>query len=372
LPRSARRWIASTGLGTQLAGGNKLEPSKNGAQFHFSLPGSQQGFRPQEGPALSKLMRVGNAELGPSRALAVRYSALGPGQWAAVTTPTFSPPETLNMRTYDLMATPLVYPGQTVKARVMVPADNHGAIEVHLRVRVYYRHDRLRDVDSAATQLHPGDESIIEWQRPEFDGQPIAEIGLAFRATGKRADGTLLLDYLRWDGARSLTLHRPAGDGEFWRMAWVNGVDLFSKRHAPSFYISQNRGEGLVSHGTTQWTDYEVKADIAVHLGSYAGIAVRVQGLRRYYGARVTREGKLQIVRVRDDETKVLVETPFAWRCGDPLPFAVRVRQNTILASVGDATLSVEDFADTAFRNGGVGLFIHEGTLSTDVVTIVG
>ena len=45
------------------------------------------------------------------RALAIGYEALGPGQVAAVTTPTFSPREVLNMRTYDLMATPLVYPG---------------------------------------------------------------------------------------------------------------------------------------------------------------------------------------------------------------------------------------------------------------------
>jgi ADP-ribosylglycohydrolase len=359
------------GLGTLLAGGDAPEPPKTGAQFHFSLPGSRQGFRPQEEPALSRLVRVSNVELGPSRALAVGYDALGPGQWAAVTTPTFSPPETPSMRTYELMATPLVYPGQVVMARVVAPVDNHGGVDVHLRARVYDEHDQLRDVDSLPTRLQPGDDAILEWQLPEFDGQPIAEIGLAFRAIGKRASGTLLLDYLRWDGAPSLTLRRPAGDGEFWRMAWVNGVDIFSKRHASSFHISQNRGEGLISHGTRQWTDYEVRADIVVHLGNYAGVALRVQGLRRYYGVRVTREGKLQIVKVRDDETKVLVETSYAWRYDQPLPFAVRVRQNTILASVGTASLSVEDFADTAFRNGGVGLFIHDGTISTDAVTVV-
>ncbi|MEO7224266.1 MAG: hypothetical protein ABIY37_17495 [Devosia sp.] len=257
----------------QLAGGDKLEPPKNGAQFHFSLPGSQQGFRPQEGPTLSKLATVGNAEFGTSRALTVGYTALGHRHWAAVTTPTFSPRETLNMRPYDLMATPLVYPGQTVKARVVAPADNH---------------------------------------------------------------------------------------------------DLFSKRFAPSLCISQNRGEGLISHGTRQWTDYEVRADVVVHLGNYAGVALRVQGLRRYYGVHVTREGKLQIVRVRDDETKVLVETPFAWQYGESLSFAVRVRQNTILASVGGTTISAEDFGDLALRDGGIGLFIHEGTLSAPAVTIVG
>ena len=61
-----------------------------------------------------------------SRALAISYEALGPGQVAAAMTPTFSPREMLKMRTYDLMATPLVYPGQTVKARVVAATDNRG------------------------------------------------------------------------------------------------------------------------------------------------------------------------------------------------------------------------------------------------------
>ena len=96
-----------TNIGMQLAGSHPMQAPKDGAQFHFSLPGSQQGFRPQEGPTQSRLVTIGNAELGAGRALTIAYKALGPGQWAAVTTPTFSPPETLNMRTYDLMAAPL-------------------------------------------------------------------------------------------------------------------------------------------------------------------------------------------------------------------------------------------------------------------------
>jgi len=145
----------------------------------------------------------------------------------------------------------------------------------------------------------------------ECGGQPIAEIGLAFSAQGKRADGKLLVDYLRWDGAPSLTLRRPSSDCDFWRIAWVNGVDFYSKRYAPSFRISQNRGEGLISHGTRQWTDYEVKSEIAIDLGTTAAFGARVQGLRRYYAVRATRVGKLQIVRTRDEDTIVLAEADY-------------------------------------------------------------
>ena len=198
-----------TNLGLQLAGGEMLEAPKGGAQYHFSLPGSRQGFQPQAGAGLSKEVSVGNAEFETSRALEISYEALGPGQVAAAMTPTFSPRETLRMRTYDLMATPLVYPGQTVKARVVAATDNRGIIEVRLRLRVYNEHDQLCDVDGDAVTLKPGAETVLEWTLPELGGQPIAEVGFALSGTGKRADGKLLVDYLRWDGTPSLVPAAP-------------------------------------------------------------------------------------------------------------------------------------------------------------------
>lgn len=359
-----------TNLGLQLAGGEKLQAPKAGAQYHFSLPGSQQGFQPRAGLMLSKAVSVGNAEFEASRALAIGYEAMGPGQVAVVTTPTFSPREMLNMRTYDLMATPLVYPGQTVRARVAAPTGNRGAIEVRLRLRVYDEHDQLRDVDGDIVTLKPGAETVLEWHLPEFGGQPIAEIGFALSGSGKRADGKLLIDYLRWDGAPSLTLRRPSGDCDFWRMAWVNGVDFYSKRFPQSFRIAQNRGEGLISHGTRQWTDYEVKSDIVIHLGNHGGVALRVQGLRRYYGVRLIREGKLQLIRVRDDETRVLAEAEFLLEFEKKLSVTARVRGNAIVATINGVSISAEDGDEHAYRDGGIGLFIHEGALSADAVSV--
>ena len=109
----------------------------------------------------------------------------------------------------------------------------------------------------------------------------------------------------------SLTLKRPAGDGDFWRMAWVNGASFFSKRFPSAFRIAQNRGEGIIIHGTRQWTDYKASGEVMIHLGNYGGLTIRTQGLRRYYGARVTRDGRMQIVKVRDEDTQVLAETAF-------------------------------------------------------------
>lgn len=357
-------------IGRKLAGDGELGEPKDGAQMHFSLPGSQQGFRPDGGAGGSANPVLRNVEFEGGRALSINYEALGPGQIAVATTPTFSPPEMLNMRTYDLMATPLVYPGQTLKARVVAPKGNRGDVQVRLRLRVYDAADTLRNVDGEIHRLTPGSETVLSWRLPEFDGQPIAEVGLAITGEDSRADGSVLLDYMRWDGAAELTLRRPQGDGDFWRMAWVNGVDFFSKRFPPSFRISQSRDEGMVSHGTRQWTDYALRSDVMVHLGNYGGVALRVQGLRRYYGVRVTRNNRLEIVRVRDEDVKVLASTEFPFELETKLSFEAQVVGDSISAKVNGTSISASDPSADRFTNGGIGLVVHEGALSTDAVQI--
>lgn len=357
-------------LGRQLAGAAPLAAPKAGARFHFSLPGSVQGFRAGSGSDANPAVHVGNASLGDGRALEIAYRALAPGQSASASTPTFAPPTVTEMRTYELMGTPTLYPGQTVRARLVAPKDNVGAVEARLMLKVFGEKDRLRDVCGEAVTLAPGGEIILAWRVPEFDGQPIGEVGLSLTAAGRRADGRILIDWLRWDGTPEMTLRRPKADSDFWRLAWVNGVSFFSKLFPPSFRISQAVGEGMVSHGTREWTDYVLRTDLRVHLGSYGGLAVRVQGLRRYYGIRLVRDGRLQIVRVRDEETVVLAETLFAFAFEAQVPLEVRVRGTTIAVIAGGVSLEARDDSELAFADGGFGLVVHEGALSTDAVTV--
>ena len=155
-------------------------------------------------------------------------------------------------------------------------------------------------------------------------------------------------------------------------MAWVNGVSQFSKRFPPSFRIAQNQGEGLIAHGTRQWTDYEVRCDLIIHLGNYGGLALRVQGLRRFYGIRFTRAGALQIVRVRDEDVVVLAETEFELTFDETLKVVASVRGNRIAATVNDVAIAADDGDPVALRDGGIGLFIHEGALSTNAIAISG
>jgi ADP-ribosylglycohydrolase len=351
-------------LGRRLAGVAPMPPPKEAAQFHFSLPGSVQGFRAE--PNGAGALRVSNEPFEAGRALCIHYEDLG-AEPAAVLTPTFTAPDVVRMRTYELMATPMLYSGQMVRARVIAEASNPGAVEVALRALVYDRRDALSAVDGDAVSLAPGAETVLGWRIPDTGGQPIQSIGIALRSQAAGASGAVRLDYLRWDGAPDLRLRRPDETSDFWRRSWVNGVSFFSKNFPQAFRVSQDREEGLLVHGTRQWTDYRVAATVAVNLAEYAGVGVRVQGLRRYYAALLVRPDVFRIVKVFDGVRETLTETSFVWDFETPYPILVEVAGQQLRASIGEATLVA---TDDALTNGGVALVISGGALSCDEIRI--
>ena len=274
------------------------------------------------------------------------------------------------MRTYELMATPLLNPGQVVKARVVAPPHNTGAVRVGLRLRVFAGDDRLHDRDGEMITLQPGEDRVLALTVPDLGGQPVGEVGIAIAAAGALATGAVVVDYLRWDGAPEVRLARPTDGGEFWRRAWVNGVTSFWSWQK-AFRINQSSGEGLLAYGAREWTDYSVSSDLAVNLGD-GGFAVRVQGMRRYYAIRLLRRGALQIVRVRDDEQRVLSECPFPFALDKVISLRATVRGATISASADGIVLTASDDSTERLADGGIGLIVTSGMLQCDAVTVSG
>ncbi len=359
-------WLA--GLGCRLADQAPPAEPKGGAQLHFALPGSVQGF------ALSADLEnaaTGVANCGPSgaRMLALDFAEAGPDRPAVATVPTFAGPEVLNMRTYQLMATPQVYPGQVLSARVAADAGNGAAVDVCLRIRHFDSAGGLADCDSDPVQLAPGEARELSWTLPDCGSQPIGEIGIVAAGSEPLA-GRVLVDWMRWDGTPRFRLERPPGEGDFWWRAWVNSADVFSKRVRDGFRISHGSGEGMVAHGTRQWRDYRFEAHATVHLGAYAGIAARVQGLRRYYAARVNRNGAFRLLRVRDEHIEVLAETPMELEYDRGGVMALTVDGDTITAEAGGKTLAARDRSGQALADGGIGLQVSEGALSAEWIAV--
>ena len=353
-------------IGRALSG---LEPEqpKNGARFHFDLPGAVQGFLTAADNAspLTIENTAGHSKTG-SRSLALRYKDLSAAVHAS--TPTFIPQEAIGFSHYKLLASPTIYPGQTIRASVSADASNTTDINVALYINYYGAKDEFTRLEAAPVSLKAGQSTELVWTLPELDGSPIAEVGFAL-GSGQKSTGTVYVDYLTWDGEPNVVFKRPAHDGTLWRRAWVDGTDQTDTRWPETYRIVQNAGTGLLIQGTRDWKNYRVSADLTPHLARSAGIGIRVQGMRRYYGLLLSNEGTVNLVKALDGE-KVLASKPYAWKFGQTYQLELAAKGNHIQGWInGELVVDVQD-TDNPLESGAAALIISEGRSTTDKVTI--
>jgi ADP-ribosylglycohydrolase len=362
-------------IGRALAGEEPLSP-KQGARYHFELPGAVQGFLPDESVDSAGLLHIenvtGHSKAG-SRTLAFRYSGVSKGRRARAATPTFIPSKDVatyfDRRGYSLMASPLLYPGQTVKARLVADGNNPQPVQCGLYIGLFQGAQDERVLVSGPDRvLSPGEEHTYTWQIPDTGGQPIMQVGVAI-SSETRANGAIYLDYLDWEGTPDTVMTRPQAGGEMWRRAWINGIDQYESRWPEPFRLAQNEGRGLLICGTREWRDYAISAQVTIHMATAAGIAARVQGMRRYYALLLCNDGKARLVKALDGDT-ILAETDFSWQFGITEEFALRVTGNRIQGSIaGNLLFDLED-TEHPLEGGGMAFVVEEGRIMSEAMTI--
>ncbi|MCC6457083.1 MAG: ADP-ribosylglycohydrolase family protein [Caldilineaceae bacterium] len=361
-------------IGRVLAGEAPLTP-KEGARFHFELPGAVQGFQPEESSEVRGVVTLenvmGHSEQG-ARSLAIHYRALAPGRAARAATPLFTPSVEVaryfSQRGYALLASPLLYPGQRVRAAVTADGTNVLPVRANLYLQVYGENDALTLVRGPEADLTPGSRELFEWTVPDSGGLPIASVGIEARSD-THANGTLYLDYLTWEGTPQVTFQRPAAAGEMWRHAWVNGIDQYEHRWPESFRLAQNEGRGLLMTGTRAWCDYTVQATVRPHLVKSGGIAARVQGMRRFYALLLCADGMVRLVKALDGD-QVLAEAPLDWHFGGDYDLRLTVQGQMIVGFVdGREVVRVMD-NERPLTGGGIALVVEEGRMATEAVRV--
>ena len=341
-------------MGRSLAGKEALAP-KDGAQFHFSFAGSVQGFQVTDGEA-----ELGNVAL-PSGERALRIDSSAE---ARVGSPVFIPSkeiaEYFENRVYPLMASPRIFPGQTVEATLSTQTD--GA-QANLFLSYYGEDDEPAKFDSDTVELKAGERTRLSFTVPALPG-PIFSAGVRLLGPAE----AVCLEAMKWSGAPEFRLERPAHRGTMWRRAWVNGVDMLTKG-TEMFRLVQNQGIGLLMQGTREWRDYSLTAEVTPHLVKRSGIAVRVQGLTRFYGLLLAPGNRVQLVRMLHGE-EVLGEGDFEWNFGETYELSLQVHGDRLIGRAdGSALIEV---TDDALDGGAVGLVIEEGRLGIDRVEVSG
>ncbi len=359
-------------IGRTLAEMPSLQP-KAGSRFHFELPGSVQGFTADTSIESKGIVTLENVEgyshLG-KRSLAIRYQHLAPGRSARVATPTFIPPEAINLMGYELHASPTLYPGQTIRAGFMADSLNKSKVMCRLYVQIYGAEDKLVTIYGPQKAIHPGESVQMEWQIADTDGAPIAMIGLEIICTDSRADGTIYLDYLTWDGTPNTVFKQPVAGGTMWQRAWVKGVDSSHDKYWPEAYrVIQNEGTGLLTLGCRDWTNYSISATIMPHMVRAFGISARVQGLQRYYALLLTNDGKARLVKALDG-VKIFAETEFSWQQENEYVFQLDAQSRRLIGRInGQILFDVED-TEEPLECGGIAYVCCEGCMSSENLSI--
>ena len=286
-PRDFRRRAGNVSVGEcrpALAGEDAVAP-KDGARFHFSLPGSMQGFTAGE-PETATVSNVDGQ-------LAITLT----GERATVTTPTFTPRKRGSSPNGVTGCSPprRSIPGQVVSATMRRGGRQYRASRRLAGDRTCTtRTTPCRRLVANRWRVQPGDTGHLTWTVPAMDNTPIQQVGL--RIAGAAGD-TVRLDRMGWTGTPDTTFRKGTGAGDMWREAWVDGVDIWEDRRWPvDFQLSQNHGTGLIAQGTEEWTDYTVSATVRSPLAEAAGIAARIGGMRRYYALVSSDDGKAEIV----------------------------------------------------------------------------
>lgn len=326
--------------------GVHLSPPKGGAKFSFCFPGSVQGF----GAIGATLTNVDSMLLATLDAREAR-----------VMTPTFPTASERKSDGYTMVMSPTLYPGQRVSA---VVRGERGTPRVALCFGTLTGNDQSLQLRIDAETACDGQWATIEATVPDTCGYPLTEVGLVIY--GQPGDA-ISIDSLTWSGAPNTTFQlTPAGSA--WREAWMNGVDDFALWGDP-FRLIQNEGTGLLSIGTRQWTDICIESEVDVHLVERAGVAVRVQGMRRYYALLVTRDGRVQLVKCVGGST-VLAETAFDWSFGERLEFQLMARGSSITGTLNGRCVLTAD--DSDLDCGGVGFVLTEGRIGARAMTVSG
>ncbi len=339
---AAQESMVVTNVGRALL---KLEPikPKDGARFHFTLSGSVQGWRANEPGTAIVSNDHGNAGLW------MEVAGNGP---ARVGTDTFIPPETRDMKTgYVLVANPTLYPGHVVRARVAAGKDG-------VRGRMFLGHYNAEDetdiVWGPELNLRAEETREISWQIPDTEGFPIHQIGFELESGGMH------LDWLTWSGVPTASF--PILPGTMAARAWAKSVDRFEHVRDRYDYLCHNEGTGLLTHGARDWKDYRVDCRITPKMAVSAGVAVRVQGLRRYYAVVFADPGQVRIEKILDGR-QVLAQTSFPWENFEDYHVEVEAVGDRIRVWIdGRLTLSAVDSKDPML-GGAFGFLVEEGCM---------
>ena len=363
---------------------------KNGSRFHFEMPGSVQGWRANYKENKNISTHVQNikydSKIG-TRALEIKFDRVAPGVFSEALVDVFFPQEVHELtgkarerffQSYNIISSPLLYSGQTIESEINFASSSDKPINVKCFINMFGKDDEYERINSEEIILYPGKSHNLKWKIPSTEGNPITQVGFSIESEEANS-GSLLINYLTFTGEPNCSFYKPKHIGEhkrgvktskavMWKSSWVNAVDKWEVG-ARTFRITKDSGRGIIITGNEAWKNYTVSADIAVQRLNTGGLAVRVQGLNRYYGLVINSSNKLQLIKVIN-EVNVLKEIEFNLEYFKNYKLSLKIKDNVLSAYLENKLVLEYEDKNNLLDSGAMGLIVEDGTLVTDEIVV--
>lgn len=383
-------------LGRSIAGETPL-PRR--PRCHFEFPGSTHGFQHsgERGSIFGIQQVAGQGEKGALKIIIRKLPKKGS---VYLYLETYLHPDRLSANYYGASFSPKIYPGQTMRARIFLPA----GVTDELRAGLYVWDSNNRENHQAeSTPLSPGRWTELEYAIPPMTGVCLSRAGIVFRNLGEPWTGPVFLDYLDWEGTPDYQFdfgkerHEYGAISQwtflrgYWRLegpihetgpkpsetslenlrasscpSWMyndNSPEISETNsenlRAPSCPLWTYHGSGPeiseTYSGDVDWRDYTLRVQLVPVLGDHHNILIRVQGALRSYSVGLAPNNEFVMYK-NDRGYRVVARVPFTWGHGQPYELELSGEGNRLSARIyGGPRIEWVD-EDSPYLNGQIGL----------------
>lgn len=332
-------------LGRQLAG--EQVPSMR-ERYCFSLPGSTHGF--QSYSNRGTVIALNQTEHPPGGALRITIRKLNKKGEIRVFVPTCLRSDRLSSNFYGASFSPLIYPGQVMRARMYLPEDAPQLLQAGLYV---WDDNHAQGHYGEGTALTPGQWSELEFRIPALHGACLSEAGVAFRNLGEPWSGSALLTDFDWEGTPEFSFDFARERHEYGAISQWTYLRGYWRLYNNAYHGS-GAGINETYTGDIDWTDYNLHVHLTPLLGDHHLISARVQGALRSYALGLTPAGLTLYKNERGYRS--VASAPCTWQIDQKYELHLQVHGSTLTGWLIDGPRLEWTDADRPYLNGQIGL----------------
>lgn len=339
-------------LGRKLSGESQYEAK---ARYHFRYSGSTSNFLATG--RKGRPIHIQQAIVDGQASLKVSVRKLNKKGEIRLFTRTYYRPSELLSNYYGAAFTPLIYPGQTIRTKLYLPADAPQDIKAAIFV---YDDNHEQSYQAETVTLIPNTWHNLTYTIPSLEDACLSQVGVVLRnVSANWVVGSFAISELDWDDTPSYSTtfaKERAETGAISQWTYLRGY----WRIENGAYHGSGVGYNESYTGNINWQDYTVSAEITPILGDYHNINLRVQGASRSYAFGLAPDNTIALYK-KDKSYQMVKETDFVWEYGSRYRLRVIVKGDEFIATIeSDKETKIIQWRDTVspYENGQIGLSV--------------